>query len=108
MTLRNDGTTATAVVGASSPAADAVELHTHVQDGEVARMRQVERFDLAVGQDRALQPAGDHIMLIGLHQDLEVGQQVELTLRFTDGSEQLVTVPVQPQPMPGQDQAASH
>lgn len=98
MKLHNGGTGATAVVGASSDAATTVELHTHVMEGGVAQMRPVERFDLAVDAMHELKPGGDHVMLIGLKGDLAIGQQVDVTLRFADGSEQVVSAPVQDMP----------
>lgn len=102
MKLHNQGTAATAVVAAASDAAETVELHTHIQQDGVAKMRQVERFDLAVDQAHELAPAGDHIMLIGLYQDLVLDQSITLDLRFADGSEQQVRALVKQQPLPAQ------
>lgn len=98
MSLHNAGASATAVVAATSDVAEKVELHTHVMEGGVAQMRPVERFELGADAMHELKPGGDHIMLIGLKGDLAVGQDVAVTLRFADGSEQLVTAPVQDMP----------
>ncbi len=94
MVLRNDADHDLAVVGASSPAARAVELHTHVSADGMMQMRRVDRFDLPAGGELRLGSGGPHIMLIGLEQDLDEGSSVPLTLRFDDGSVLSVDLPV--------------
>ncbi len=94
VTLKNTGSTDRALVSASSRAAQVVELHTHVQDGGVMRMREVERIDIAAGQATVLEPGGLHVMLIGLKRPLEVGTTVQVDLTFDDGSRKSVVAPV--------------
>ncbi|MCK6503038.1 copper chaperone PCu(A)C [Myxococcota bacterium] len=101
MSLHNAGSAPTAIVGASSDVAEKVELHTHVMEGGVAQMRPVERFELGADAMHELKPGGDHIMFIGLKGDLALGHDVAVTLRFADGSEQVVTAPVQDMPAAG-------
>ncbi|MGE0719438.1 MAG: copper chaperone PCu(A)C, partial [Alphaproteobacteria bacterium] len=64
MTLRNSGA-ADRLIGVSSPAASAVEMHTVVRDGDVMRMRPVAAIDVAAGGSVELKPGGVHIMLSG-------------------------------------------
>jgi len=97
LTLTNTGSTLAKVTGAESPAASTVELHTHVEQDGVMKMRQVESLDLPGQGHLHLQPGGDHIMLIGLTGDLAEGQQVDLELTLADGSTVDVKVPVQRQ-----------
>lgn len=98
---------------ASSPVAGTVELHTHLNDNGVMRMRQVPEIVIPAQQKVALQPGGLHIMLIDLKAPLKVGDTVPLTLRFeTAGSVQL-DVPVKavtamPMPMPAQEMSHRH
>ncbi|QKT03936.1 copper chaperone PCu(A)C [Ectothiorhodospiraceae bacterium 2226] len=94
MVLENRGDSAHAVVEAASPVSKIVELHTHIHDGGMMRMRQVERFDIEAGGRTLLQPGGLHIMLIELHEVLEPGTEVPVTLTFEDGSEKTVQAPV--------------
>jgi copper(I)-binding protein len=94
MELRNGGSNA-ALVSATSEASHVVELHTHINDNGLMRMRKIDRIELPAGQDVRLQPGGLHIMLIGLKRDLVLGEQVDFTLKFDDGSEQTVTAPIQ-------------
>lgn len=109
MQLRNRGD-ASALIAADSPAAKVVELHTHIQDQGVMRMRRIERIELPAHEDVSLAPGGLHIMLIGLEQPLQAGSQIELTLEFADGSRQALAVPVK-QVMPagmGHGQGMQH
>ncbi|MCW8918537.1 MAG: copper chaperone PCu(A)C [Gammaproteobacteria bacterium] len=95
MTLRNHSDKANAVVAASSPAARVVELHTHIMDNGMMKMRQIKQIELPAKGEAVLQPGGLHIMLIGLQQQLTPGMNVALTLKFADGSMQEINAPVQ-------------
>ena len=94
MQLRNPTETA-AVVSASSPVAGIVELHTHINDQGVMRMRKISQIELPAGQTVSLQPGGLHVMLLGLKRDLNPGDEIELTLILSDGSEKQLLIPVQ-------------
>jgi copper(I)-binding protein len=41
-----------------------------------------------------LSPGGDHVMLMGLEQPLKPGDEVPISLRFSDGTTRDLTVPV--------------
>jgi copper(I)-binding protein/predicted peroxiredoxin len=94
MTLKNTGTTDRAVVSAASRAAKVVELHTHIHDDGVMRMREVERIDIEAGESTVLEPGGLHVMLLGLKRPLAVGSTVQVDLTFDDGSTKSVVAPV--------------
>lgn len=49
MALRNRGAQPDRLLGASSPAASRVELHVHLKEGEVIRMREVKAYDVPAG-----------------------------------------------------------
>ena len=95
LSIRNDGTAPDRLIGASTPAARAVELHTMLRDGEVMRMRPVTEIALPPGQTVTLAPGGLHIMLIGLGAPLVLGADVPLTLRFAQAGEVTVQLRVQ-------------
>ncbi len=80
---------------AKSPVADSVELHTHIDDNGVMRMRKIEKIDLPTQQAVTMEPGGLHVMLLGLNRDLKTGDEISLTLGFSDGSEKNLKVPVQ-------------
>lgn len=84
------------LIGASSPVADKVELHTHLMENGVAKMRPVEGgIAVTAGTPTALKPGGLHIMLIGLKAPLKQGDSFPLTLKFEKAGDVAVTVPVQ-------------
>jgi len=83
-----------ALVAARSPVAEVVELHTHINDQGVMRMRKISQIELPAGQTVNLQPGGLHVMLLGLKRDLKPGDSLELTLVFSDGSETQLQIPV--------------
>ena len=82
------------LVGASSPAAARVELHRTIMEGTVAKMRPVERIDLAPGKPVELKPGGYHIMLVDIVKPLAKGDTVPLRLRFryADGKTETLAV----------------
>jgi periplasmic copper chaperone A len=84
-----------ALVGASSEAANIVELHTHINDNGVMRMRKIDKIDIPAGKQVMLEPGGLHVMFIGLKHDLTIGDSVDVTLEFSDGSQKSLTAPVQ-------------
>jgi copper(I)-binding protein len=95
MTLRNTGRDADRLVSASMPIARAVELHTHIRDGEVMRMRPVADIPIPAGQTVRLRPGGLHVMLIGLTEPLRQSTTVPLTLRFERAGETTVQLEIQ-------------
>lgn len=89
------------LIGASSPLAQAVEIHEMTMAGDVMRMRAVEGgLDLPAGEGVELRPGGYHLMLLGLKQSLPSGASLPLTLRFVDregrSSELVLGVPAKP------------
>lgn len=94
MTLHNDADQAVKLVAASSALTPTVELHTHINDNGVMRMRQVESIEVPAKGSVVLQPGGLHLMFIGLKTSLNAGQQVPLMLRFDDGEQLELTLPV--------------
>ena len=101
MTLRNTGTRPDKLIAASTPLARTVELHTHIREGEVMRMRPVADIPVPAGQTVRLRPGGLHVMLIGLTEPLRQGAEVPLTLRFEQAGEVRITLEVQAAGSPG-------
>lgn len=81
--IRNKGSAPDRLIGASTPVAERVELHTRQTEGDVVRMREVSAIELPPGQEVQLrhgQP--QHLMLVGLKKPLKAGELFDLTLRF--------------------------
>ncbi|MEZ5825472.1 MAG: copper chaperone PCu(A)C [Geminicoccaceae bacterium] len=94
MTITNEGSEDDRLVAASSDAAGRVELHTHLMDGGVMRMRQVEAIDLPAGETVMLQPGGLHVMLLDLPKPLAKGDELALELMFEKSGTIETLVPV--------------
>jgi periplasmic copper chaperone A len=96
VTLVNTGAAPDRLVSATSPVAGRVELHTHIKDGDVMRMREVEGgIPLPPGDTVKLQPGGLHIMLLAMNQGLAAGSSFPLTLTFEKAGSVQVDVPVE-------------
>jgi len=95
MAIRNNGDQPDRLVSATTPAAPTVELHTHVRDGDVMRMRPVTDISVPAGQTVRLQPGGLHLMFIGLFQELRQGQSVPVTLVFERAGSVTVQMEIQ-------------
>ena len=104
--IRNTGGQADRLIGASTPAARAVEIHRSVIDAQnVMRMRAIDGIDLPPKGEVRLRHGGEHhLMLIGLQQQLKDGDRFPMTLRFEKAGEREVMVWVQ-QP---RDAAGAH
>lgn len=94
MKLSNASNTDIQIIKANSEVAKVVELHTHTNDNGVMRMRKIPNINIPAMGQTELKPGGLHIMLIGPHQPLKMGQTVNVTLTFKDGSTKAVSMPV--------------
>ncbi len=92
--LENSGADDT-LLSASAEVAKAVELHLMSMEGDVMRMRQVERIALPAGKTVELKPGGLHIMLMGLKAPLKVGDSFPLKLKFEKAGEVTVSMTVE-------------
>jgi copper(I)-binding protein len=101
MQITNAGETDDRLVAAASDVAERVELHTHIMDGEVMRMVEVEEgFAVPAGETISLQRGGMHVMFLGLTRALEQGDEIEVTLSFEGAGDMTVTIPVDNERMP--------
>ena len=82
LSVDNTGATPDRLLRASTDVATSVQLHTHIKDGDIMRMRKVEAVDLPAGKKIVFEPGGYHIMLLGLKKKLVEGERFALTLEF--------------------------
>ncbi|MDX1352326.1 MAG: copper chaperone PCu(A)C [Thiomicrorhabdus sp.] len=102
MEIKNTGDKDHALVSAKAYINKTTELHNHIHDNGVMRMRQVQKIDLPAGQSTALKPGGFHIMLIGLNAPVQKDQVIKIDLTFDDGSTKTVEAKGRPlMPMKG-------
>jgi copper(I)-binding protein len=87
MLIRNAGAAADRLLSASSPAAAKVELHVHVNDKGVMRMREVPGFDVPPKGAFELKPGGAHLMFMEIKQPFKEGEKVPVKLKFEKAGE---------------------
>ena len=95
ITIENQGAAEDALLSAATSVAGKVEIHNMSMDGDVIKMRAVERIDLKVGEKIEMKPGhGYHIMLMGLKKPLKAGESFPMQLRFRKAGKVQVTVKV--------------
>jgi copper(I)-binding protein len=86
MTIRNAGA-ADKLVSASSPVAARVELHVHINDNGVMKMREVPGYDVPAKGSFELKPGGAHLMFMDLKRPLKEGEKLPVKLKFEKAGE---------------------
>jgi copper(I)-binding protein len=96
MTIANRGNTADVLKRVRSKKVKSIEMHqaTVTADG-VVQMRKVEGgLPIDAGASLVFEPGGTHVMLLGLGDALNAGEQLLLTLEFDRAGPVDVLVPV--------------
>lgn len=96
LTIRNASATPDKLVGARSPAAEKVQTHVTIKDGDVSRMREVKGYDVPANGVFELKPGGAHLMLMNLKAPLKEGDKVPLVLKFQHAGEVKTELHVEP------------
>lgn len=91
--LANAGDEDVNLVAATSPVSMHLELHETV-DGVM--QEKDGGFVIPAGGEYVLEPGGNHIMLMMLETPIEPGDEVPITLEFSDGSTLEVTAMAKP------------
>jgi copper(I)-binding protein len=73
-----------ALTAVTTPAAQRVEMHETMAQGNMASMRPVRRIE--VGRQIAFAPGGRHLMLFGISPELKAGDTTDLTFQFEQGA----------------------
>ncbi|OIQ42252.1 MAG: copper-binding protein [Roseobacter sp. MedPE-SWde] len=96
MEIMNMGAEDDQLIEARSDIAKRVELHTHMETGDgVMKMVHVEEgFVIPATGSHMLQRGGDHVMFMGLNQELQHGDVVPVTLVFKNAGEISIEIPV--------------
>ena len=72
------------LVEAQTSVATSAELHEMKMENDVMRMRPLEQLALPAGKKVNLKPGGYHLMLMGLKNQIKVGDVIPLRLMFQD------------------------
>lgn len=100
--------TADRLVSVSSPDANLVQIHESRIESGMMMMRELrEGLPLPAGQALALEPGGNHLMLLGVKEPLVAGDTVALTLTFASSPPLEVTATVGQPAAPADDEPAA-
>lgn len=94
LTLNNSGTDGYELIRAESDVAESVELHEHVEEGGMMKMRPIPAIKIPPRGHVDLKPGGLHVMFIGLKKPLKVGSRVRVRLVLDHGGSVTVMSPV--------------
>jgi periplasmic copper chaperone A len=91
----NHGADDDVLVSISTPAATTAEVHETKMEGDVMKMRALEKpLAITAGSTIILEPGGLHVMLTGLKAPLKKGEVVALELMFEKAGVVKLDVPV--------------
>jgi hypothetical protein len=85
--IRNQGAAADRLVSASSPASAKVELHVHINDNGIMKMREVPGYDVPAKGAFELKPGGAHLMFVDIKRPFKEGEKVPVKLKFEKAGE---------------------
>jgi len=99
MTIENTGDEAVTITGASSKAAEVVEIHEMKMEDGMMKMRMLKSLEVPAHGKVTLEPGGLHLMLIRLTGKLVEGDTVTIELALAGGDTIEVTAPVRKREM---------
>jgi len=94
MSITNHSKTDDKLISATSPISGAVEIHNHIEEGGVMKMRQVEGITLKAGETVELKPGSFHLMMFKANL-AEDQTDVSLTLNYEKAPSVTLIVPVE-------------
>ncbi|MBE0454328.1 MAG: copper chaperone PCu(A)C [Roseovarius sp.] len=95
MLIDNIGDADDRLVGAASPVAQMVQIHTHrEEDGVMKMLHLTEGLPIGAGDSVILERGGHHLMFMGLTESFEQGKEIPLTLIFEKSGEITLDIPV--------------
>lgn len=80
------------LLSVSSPLSDRVELHTHINESGVMKMRRVEGIPLPHGEAVDLKPGSFHVMIF--ETEMTMGDEATLTLDFETSEDVTIVAPI--------------
>lgn len=98
-TIQNKGAKADTLVDASSKVSDDVMIHeTYSKSKEMMSMRMLMFVAVPAHEDVKFKPAGLHVMIMEVKEDLKIGQTKEFTLVFKKAGKVKVKAKVKDMP----------
>ena len=94
LSITNTGSADDRLIAAHTSAAKRAELHHHIMDNDVMRMRQVKAIDVNAGAMTVLKPGSFHIMLFELKSMLKEDDMFPVSLTFEKAGKATIIVHV--------------
>ncbi|WP_281290119.1 copper chaperone PCu(A)C [Rhodoligotrophos appendicifer] len=94
LTIQNAGNVEDRLLAISSPAADNVELHEMVMDGDVMKMRALDEIRIEPAEIIDLKPGGNHLMFMGLRESFKAGDDILVRFQFAKSGPVEIVMPV--------------
>ena len=97
ITIVNEGSQADRLIAVTSPAARKVTIHSSVKEGDVVKMRALDKgLEIKPGETVEMKPNSAHVMFEGLAWPLVAGTRAKATLTFEKAGSIDVEYAVQP------------
>ena len=93
MSVTNHTKTDDKLISATSPISTRVELHTHLNENGVMKMRQVDGIEIKAGETVELKPGGLHLMMFDVNLPADQ-QDVSVTLNYEKAPSMTMIVPL--------------
>jgi copper(I)-binding protein len=95
LTITNDGDTDDTLLEATTDRAERVEPHETSVEDDIGRMTPLDGpLAIPAGESVTLEPAGMHLMLVNLTDDIRLGDRFAVTMTFEEAGEVVVPVTV--------------
>lgn len=95
LTITNDGDTDDTLLEATTDRAERVEAHETSVEDDIGRMTPLDGpLAIPAGESVTLEPAGMHLMLVNLNDDIQLGDSFEAAMTFEQAGEIVVPVAV--------------
>ncbi|MBO1520097.1 copper chaperone PCu(A)C [Oceanisphaera pacifica] len=107
-TVSNQSDTDDVLLSAESPVSETVEIHTHVKEGDMMKMRKLDELAIPAHKEVILAPGGHHLMLMNLKEVPTEGERFPVTLHFKEAGSVEVEVAVETPSASRQHNAAEH
>jgi hypothetical protein len=86
LTIENNSTETLILHGVSSPLFENIMIHSTVIENDVASMQHLDNLKVEMDSRTHFEPMGNHLMLMGAMRELNLNDQVPLTLQTNIGN----------------------
>lgn len=94
MSITNHSKTDDKLVSVTSPISGAVEIHNHIEEDGIMKMRQIDGITIKAGETVELKPGSFHLMMFKANLS-EDQKDVSLTLNYENAPSVTMIVPVE-------------